>query len=172
MRRERLAGLATGLALAMLLAACATGGASPTPAVAVPATEGTGAALGLFTGRDECRDVPQTNPSAENDAEAVTCDRVATDPRLSGTLLSKGLPTGVGEDPKVYTAWAKLTLTNDGGTWSCDEVVMGTTDGGAGWRDQVCVGEGPYTGLTAYVHSISNDAASTFGILGWVDETP
>jgi hypothetical protein len=170
MRRNGWAGLAAGLALATALAACSTGGASPTATVA--ATQDPVAALGLFTGRDVCRDVPSTDPSAETDAQAVTCDRVATDARLSGTLLSEGLPNAIGDDPKLYTSWVRVNLTNDEGTWTCDETLMGPMEGGAGWRDQVCVGQGAYAGLTAYIHSISNDAATTFGIMGVVEEAP
>lgn len=172
MGRNGSAGLGWSLALVMVVAACATGGAGPTAApTATPAAEGA-ASLALFTGRDECRDVPQTDPSAADDAEAITCDRVVTDARLSGTLLSEGQPHGVGQDPAFYTAWLRLTITNDGGTWSCDEITMGVIESGTGWRDQVCIGEGAYEGLTAYIHSISNDGANVFGVLGWVEATP
>lgn len=168
MRRNASAGLAMGPALAILLAACGSGGASPS---AAPAATEPPAATALFTGRATCRDVPSTDPSAENDSEAVTCDQVTTDPRLTGTLLSTALPAVVGDVPGVYIATSRWTLTNEGGTWTCDQLLVGVADS-AGGADDVCVGEGTYAGLTAYVHRISNDLATTFGVLGWVEETP
>ena len=171
MRRNGFAGLGTCLALAMLLAACgsASGGATAAPSVA-PTPEPT-APLGLFTGHDKCRDAPEPT-GAGPDEVWITCDRVATDPRLSGTLLGEN--HGFGNDPSLYSSWAKLTLTNDGGTWTCDEMMMAPMEGegGAGFRDQVCVGEGAYKGLTAYLLTLSNNEAADFGIFGWVEETP
>lgn len=167
MRRNGLAGLGMSLALAMALAACATGGASPTAAPTPDPTATPAAApLGMFTGHDKCRDAPEDVP----DKVIVTCDRVATDPRLSGRLLGEN--HGLAELPDLYTSWAKFTLTNDGGTWTCDEIMMGSMEGRVGFKDQVCVGEGAYKGLTAYLLTLSNNATADFGIFGWIEETP
>lgn len=168
MRRNASAGLAMGPALAILLAACGSAGATPS---ADPAATEPPAATALFSGRAACRDVPSTDASAGTDAQGITCDQVTTDPRLSGTLLSTALPAAVGDVPGVYIATSNWTLTNEGGTWTCDQLLVGVADS-AGGADDVCVGEGAYAGLTAYVHRISSDMATTFGILGWVAETP
>ncbi len=169
MRRNAFARLGTCLALAMLLAACGStsGGATAAPSAA-PTPEPT-PPLSLFTGHDKCRDAPEPT-GADPEEVWITCDRVATDPRLSGTLLGEN--HGFGNDPELYSAWATFTLTNDGGTWTCDELMMGTMEGGTGFRDQVCVGEGAYKGLTAYLYTLSGNAADDFGILGWVEEMP
>jgi hypothetical protein len=41
----------------------------------------------------------------------------------------------------------------------------------AEWK-AVCVGEGGYAGLTAYVHAITGSMMSDFGIFGWIEEMP
>ena len=167
MRRSGFAGLGTCLALAMLLAACGTasGGATAVPSAA-PTPEPT-APLGLFTGHDACTD---PDPVDTNDTGAVVCDRVVSDPRLTGTLTG-ARATGQGTDPDVFMEWRTLVLSNDGGAWTCKQTMMGV-GGFAGWADQVCTGTLGYAGLTAYVHAISGNSASDFGVLGWIEEMP
>lgn len=157
--------LAASVAVALALAGCATGSAAPTATpTAAPSSAPTGP-QGMFTGHDVCRDGDAEEPP---DTGAVVCDRVVTDARLTGTLTSSARG-GLGTDPDVYTEWRTFRMTNDGGTWTCQQLMMGVMEG-AGWVDQVCTGEEGYAGLTAYVHSISGTAASDWGVLGWVEE--
>jgi hypothetical protein len=167
MRRNGLAGLGTGLALAMLLAACgsASGGTTAAPSAA-PTPEPT-APLGMFTGHDVCSAPEDDNPT--DDVAPVVCERVTTDPRLTGTLTS---PDGeAAGNPDLFIEWRTFTMTNDGGSWTCPQLVIGRADF-TGWADQICTGTNGYAGLTAYIHAISGNNASDFGILGWVEEAP
>jgi hypothetical protein len=163
MRRNRLTGLATSLFLVTLLAACGTGVAAPTAAPTLEPSAPPAIPLGLFTGHDTCG-------SPEGDA-LVTCERTATDPRLTGTYEQK-IVYGSGDDPKLFSQWSSFTMKHDVGGWTCKEINIGAMDGGVGYRDQVCTGDGGYAGLIAYIHSISGNAANDFGLLGWVEDTP
>jgi hypothetical protein len=167
MRRNGLARLGTGLVLVLLVAACgsASGGATTAPSAA-PTPEPT-AQLGLFTGHDVCID---GDAEGAPDTGKVVCDRVVTDARMTGTLTSPG-EIGTGTDPDVFMQWHTFTMGNDGGAWTCKHLLMGVGDS-AGWADQVCTGTLGYAGLTAYIHSISGNQASDFGVLGWIEETP
>jgi hypothetical protein len=134
--------------------------AAPTPEPTAP--------LGLFTGHDVCSSSPEgDNPN--DDIVPIVCERVTTDPRLTGTLTS---PNGEGaNDPDLFIEWRTFTMTNDGGSWTCPQLAIGRADS-AGWVDQICTGEDGYAGLTAYIHAISGNNADDWGVLGWVEETP
>ena len=170
MNRDKLAGLALALAMALLLVGCSSSAAEPTAAPTAEPTQRAAEALGMFTGHDTCAEDPaDTNP--DDDATLVTCDRVTTDPRLTGTFEGIAHPCG-DPDEGVGCIYGTFRGTNDGGGWSCDELTLGSGDNGVGWKAQACVGEGGYAGLTAYVHAITGNLMGDFGILGWVEEMP
>jgi hypothetical protein len=167
MRRNGLAGLGTSLTLALLLAACGSASGAPTVAPTPAESPAPTGPVGLFTGHDVCSDV---DAEGAQDTGGVVCERVVTDARLSGRMESDG-QGGVGSSPDLFTEWRNFTMSNEGGSWTCGQLLIGRP-GGAGWADQVCTGEGGYLGLTAYVHAISGNNANDFGVLGWVEETP
>lgn len=178
--------LTAGLALTMMLTACSSAGAGATTApAAAPATAPAAAtevpapvtlnspdAPGLFTGSDRCRQMTAPEPSASPDPNALylACGRTVSDLRMSG--VSVGELRSILQDPAMATLSGSETLTNDGGTWSCEVLAVWESDTWAGWRDQVCVGHGDYIGLSAYVHAIGNDAITSYGVLGWIEKTP
>ena len=179
MLRSRAARFVTSLAATALLAACATAdpgtttgptratsAADPTSEIAstVPATM---SAPTLFTAHAACHEAP-SGGSAE--ATYIECETTASDPRMNGSGGNAAANYGdVGE--YLGTFWSEYTIENAGGTWRCKELLVGSTKNGVGGADEVCVGEGGYTGLTAYMHSITDDEAATWGIVGWIEET-
>lgn len=170
MNRDRLAGLALGLMMMLLLVGCASSAAEPTAAPTAEPTQPAAEALGMFTGRETCRQDPaDANP--DDGATLVICDRVTSDPRMSGTF--EGVTYGCGgEGWPLGCIWGTFKGPDDGGGWTCEELNVGTEENGVGWKAQACVGEGGNAGLTAYVHAITGNLMSDFGILGWIEEMP
>jgi hypothetical protein len=140
---------------ATLLAACSTGGTGSTPE---PPAE---PQLGLFTAHDECVD---------DETGTRVCDRSASDPRMTGEarISSTGGPSGVPIE-SIGILWSSFDLSNDDGEWACKDFIIGETENGVGRRDQVCVGKGGYEGLTAYTQSTTPDTATTWAVLGWIE---
>lgn len=167
MRRHGFAGLGTSLTLVFLLAACGSASGGPTVAPTAAATPEPTAPTGLFTGHDVCKDADADGAA---DTGGVVCDRIVTDARLTGRMESAA-QGGAGTDPDLFIEWRSFKMTNEGGAWTCSQLLIGRS-GSAGWADQVCVGEDGYAGLTAYIHAISGNNANDFGVLGWVEETP
>lgn len=137
---------------ATVLAACGTGGTGSTP------QPPGGPELGMFTARDECGDTTGT----------TVCERTATDPRMTGE--ARILSGGPSEVPieSIGIVWGSFDLSNDGGEWACEDLIIGETVNGVGMRDQVCVGKGGYEGLMAYAHATTPDQTATWGVIGWI----
>ncbi|HYM83203.1 MAG TPA: hypothetical protein VEY67_03515, partial [Candidatus Dormibacteraeota bacterium] len=64
------------------------------------------------------------------------------------------------------------SMTTAAGGWDCKFLTEGVEQSGAGWRDETCVGLGGYVGVTAYIHAISPDYATSDGFLGSIARTP
>lgn len=167
---QRTAGLGATLLLASMLAACSSAGATQAPALAATPSSSPAATIGLFTGFGRCADDASVSADRRLDGSVYTlCERSATDPRLAGSLHLVGR---VDTSQRVATISSSGTLTNDGGTWTCKELIMGYQDENAvGSFENVCIGSGGYAGLTAYIHGTTKDQASTWGFVGWVDKT-
>lgn len=169
----RLRGLASpvaGLVLALALAGCA-GAGSPTPTPV--ATPNPSDALGLATGSETCTEMeaPSMSPApAAPDPSILTmeCRRAFSDARLSG-LLREQVHLEAGQP--VVTIWGTGTLSNDGGIWVCDVILIGTMVSRMGSRNDVCVGTDGYRGLTAYIQGPTRDYGTSFGLIGWIVET-
>ena len=89
---------------------------------------------------------------------------------MAGTLTSAAAD-GTGNDPDLFIDWRTFTMSNEGGGWTCKRLTIGR-EGSAGFADDICTGEDGYAGLTAYVHAISGNNASDFGLIGWIEEAP
>ena len=165
MKRERIVRLAASLVVAALAAGCASGAAS----TAAPASARTPvAAPELATGVETCAEDPAPPADADAEKNYIVCERTMSDPRLSGTRHSTyDVDTS---NPKVGVIWSEGTLTNEGGEWSCKELILGS-ENGVGARDEVCVGLGDYLGLTAYTHGTTPNTAADFGLIAWIEGT-
>ena len=153
------------LLLASVLAACTAVGAGSTPVPA--ATPKPADALGVFSGFQRCREDTARPADADPDITYAICDQSASDPRLTGELKWQ---SGIDTSGPIGMIWSSGVLTNAGGSWSCDEMVLGL-ENGVGGKDMVCVGAGDYVGLTAYAHGVTHDEAITFGLIGWVEKS-
>ena len=159
------------VAAALLLSACAAGTSSPTtPAASEPATAQP--APLLFTVVSTCAESSQPAPSGvtkpDPDSLWGVCEQTATDRRLSGTwegyVRFEGDPTG------DWAVSSTGTVKNDGGSWACKDFGRGFK--GLAIIDGVCAGGDGYEGLTAYLHSVSDDRTATNESLGWMIESP
>lgn len=166
-------GIGSVIAATLLVAACSTSSgattapASAAPGATTPVTAAAALPAGVFTGHWRCSDTPL--PSASPNGEGlsgVTCEVIATDPRMSGT--SVGTYKIDGSHPMVTAISGDSTLTNSGGSWVCQTLILGEA-GGAGGSDEICGGRGGYAGLTAYTHGVSGNDATDFGIVGWIE---
>lgn len=164
MRRHTILGLGMTLVLAALVAGCSGAGGSST-STSAPADQAP-VLSGVFTGHDRCWG-QQAPADADPDATYAVCDRTASDPRLSGTinLVSYGPEES---DPDVGLLWGSGTLTNENGSWDCEEVIMGSMENGVGWRHMVCIGLGAYVGQIAYLQMTTSDTATSWGFIGWI----
>ena len=90
------------------------------------------------------------------------------DPRLSGTMH---LVSYAGGTEEATAIWAEGTLENAEGSWGCKQFGVGSMENQVGGLDEVCVGRGAYAGLTAYLHLVTADLLSTFGLLAWIEGT-
>lgn len=178
MQYRKMASLVIGLAAAMLIAACSAGADDPTSAPTVaPAAEtaapdvAPAAPEGMFTGKVHCRVI--ATPSGGNpDAMYHACDQVATDPRMVGTVdLGPIVVSDYSELEPAFTAYGPSVITNDRGSWVCQEASMGISTNGVYTRDLVCFGKGEYVGLSAWLHSVTGDATVNWGFMGWIDKT-
>ena len=178
MRYSKMARLVGALAAAVLVAACSSGGSDPTgvPTVSpAPATEAPSVApaapKGLFTGRVHCRAV-ETPSDGDPDAQYLTCYQVATDPRMAGTV-DEQLSLSNAEAGQAFAAWGSSTITNDRGSWVCNEAGMGVAEqtDAVYTRDLSCVGKGENIGLSAWMHAVSSIAPTDWAFIGWIDKT-
>lgn len=166
MKRSGWFGLVAAVAVALAACSGSSAGGTPTP-TASPATAA--GVASLFTASEDCHDVPTASPDPVTEVTPSECVRTASDARLSGT--ARGSVSTSGTDPVVTAMYGAMTYTNNGGTWRCEFLALGTLKNGVGGRDEVCVGGGGYAGLTAYVHAISGDTASTWGGIGFIEST-
>lgn len=169
MKRKWIAGLGASLVAAALVAGCTGGTGGGT--TAAPAATG-GAAVptpAVFTGTGECRDDPSPPVTVAEDANYVACERTMADPRLSGTMH---LISHTGGTEEATAIWSEGTLENDEGSWSCKQFGVGSQEVDTGPLDEVCFGRGAYAGLTAYLHLVTADNLTTFGVLAWIEGTP
>jgi hypothetical protein len=156
------------VALALLacgsLAGCAStaGGSSSAPS-ASPSPE----PPAVITGSQTCYEDPEETTDA-GDLTYVICDWTMADPRLTGTqhLVSSGSSS----DPALFATGSEGTLETGGGAWDCKEFLFGWPENGTGLKEEVCRGTGAYAGLTAYVHGVSDNGASDFGLVAWIEE--
>lgn len=167
MKRKWIAGLGAGLVAAALAAGC-TGGAGAGGTAAPEPTEAAEAAPAIITGTATCGDDPSPPVTVTEDANYVFCERTMADPRLSGTMH---LVSHTGGTEETTAIWSEGTLENEEGSWSCKQFGVGSQEVQTGTLDEVCVGRGAYAGLTAYLHLVTADNATTFGILAWVEGT-
>ena len=72
---------------------------------------------------------------------------VATDPRMSGTLMERGFDEL--EVPPNYVATGRSRLDNEAGGWECWADEYGATYGKEFYGQSWCVGDGAYEGLSA-----------------------
>jgi hypothetical protein len=185
MRYNKLARLVGGVAAVLLVAACSSGADNPTVAPTVapaPATDAPSVAPaapsvvpaapeGTFTGRVHCRNV-ETPSDGDPDALYFTCNQVATDPRMAGTVeLQWSLSSA--ETGQPFVAWGPSTVTNDQGSWVCNEAGMGVAEqtDPVYTRDVACVGKGENIGLSAWMHAISSIAPTDWAFIGWIAKT-
>jgi hypothetical protein len=162
----------------VLVAACSSGADNPTAAPTVasaPATTAPSVAPaapdGLFTGRVHCRLV-ETPGGGDPDAQYHTCYQAATDPRMAGTVDLQVLMSNA-EAGQAFIAWGPSTITNDQGSWVCNEAGMGIADqtDAVYTRDVACVGKGGNIGLSAWMHALSSTAPMDWAFIGWIDRT-
>lgn len=169
MKRKWIAGLGASLVAAALVAGC-SGGSGAGGTAAPAATDGMGVATpAIFTGTAACRDDPSPPVTVAEDANYVVCERTMADPRLSGALH---LVSYTGGTEEATAIWSEGTMENDEGSWDCRQFGVGSQEVNTGPLDEVCVGRGDYAGLTAYLHSVTADNATTFGILAWIEGIP
>jgi hypothetical protein len=165
MKQMRFTGPIAALVLALVAGAC-TGADASRPAAAATDPAATPVTSSVFTGTLRCGLTSAPSPNPEPSADYFhRCFYNTSDPRLNGVMIDWGLT-----DPNG--AYGAGTLENDGGSWVCRYVVMELTFGSTFTHDAVYIGKGGYVGLVAYSHSISNDYGATFGIIGWVEQTP
>lgn len=168
MKRKWIAGLGAGLVAAALAAGC-TGGAGAGGTAAPEPTEAAEAAPAIITGTATCGDDPSPPVTAPGGNVGYgLCERTMADPRLSGTMH---LVSYAGGTEEATAVWAEGILENAEGSWSCKQFGVGSQEVQTGTLDEVCVGRGAYAGLTAYLHLVTADNATTFGILAWVEGT-
>lgn len=180
---NKLTRLVGGLAAVVLVAACSSGADNSTSAptaASAPATTAPSAAPaaprevsvapeGLFTGRVHCLGIGRPS-DGDIGALYYTCDQVATDARMAGTIkMTVWLTDNANET--AFTAWASSTLTNDQGSWICTEAGFGAYANKTYARDLACVGKGEFVGLSAWLHEVSGNAGVSWGVIGWIAKT-
>jgi hypothetical protein len=158
----------------LLIAALAGCGAAATnaPTKAPDPTTTPSAAPGavLFTGTAVCNEDASVSPAPVASGQPVpghvVCDRTFTDPRLTG---KEKITSYVAGDVDLSIIWGSGTISNDGGLWTCTQLIQGTMRNQVGSMEEVCVGTDGYAGLTAYIHGTTPNQASDFGLIGWIE---
>jgi hypothetical protein len=161
--------LASLTGVAILLAACASGVGS-SPAASMETASATRSAPMQFTLTSTCEatsEAPADIPKPHPDAVWGACEQTASDPRLSGRW--EGYSVFQGDPQADWEMSSTGTVENDNGTWACQD--FGTARKRLAVIDGVCVGQGGYEGLTAYSHTVSDDATATGGSFGWIIES-
>jgi hypothetical protein len=175
MQYGRLAKLIGALAAAVLVAACSSGANSPTsvptlaPAAETAAPVAPATPEGMFTGSAFCP-VTTTPSGGDPDAMYHRCTQVATDPRMAGTVdLGPISVSDYSELEPAFTSWGPSVITNDRGSWTCQEAGRGSVANGVYARDLACTGKGEYIGLSAWLHAVTGDGAMNWSFIGWID---